>query len=139
LTEYVERFSQNGIDFDVLPELNDADLEKIGVLLGHRRKMLRSIRKMAQKPTAPPPAPTSTAVDSPQGAEWRQVSVMFADLVDSTALSTELDPEDLREVIAAYHECSREIISKSGGYIAKYMGDGILMYFGYPHAHELDP
>src|SRR5579863_2962152 len=86
-----------------------------------------------------PPAPATAA--SPRaaaGAERRQLTVMFCDLVGSTALSTQLDPEDLRDVIAAYHKCTAEVMTRLGGYVAKYMGDGVLIYFGYPEAHEAD-
>ena len=74
----------------------------------------------------------------PTSAERRQITVMFCDLVGSTALSTRLDPEDLREVIAAYHSCAADVVTRFGGYVAKYMGDGVLVYFGYPEAHEAD-
>ena len=86
-------------------------------------------------PAAPPAPPVARAVTA---AERRQLTVMFCDLVGSTALSTRLDPEDLREVIAAYHKCAADVVTRFGGYVAKYMGDGVLVYFGYPEAHEAD-
>src|SRR6516165_3034179 len=143
LGQYAQRFAENDIDFDVLNDLTDQDLEKIGVTsLGHRRKLLRAIanRKGVEHITpavdvadAPPAA--SRAADS---AERRQVTVMFSDLVGSTALSARIDPEDLREVISAYQKCVAETIRRFGGFVAKYLGDGVLVYFGYPEAHEDD-
>jgi SAM domain (Sterile alpha motif)/Adenylate and Guanylate cyclase catalytic domain len=132
MSEYAQRFVENGIDFSVLPHLTDQDLKDIGVLLGHRRKMLAAITEMTgTAPAAPAPTPQDMA-------ERRQVTVMFTDLVGSTALSARMDPEDLREVISAYQKCMAETVSRFGGFVAKYMGDGVLVYFGYPHAHEDD-
>jgi class 3 adenylate cyclase/predicted ATPase len=143
LSEYAERFAENGIEIDVLSELTDQDLEKLGVLLGHRRRMLRSIRELGGTaaaaasagsvagPSAPEPLPRDTA-------ERRQLTVMFVDLVGSTALSTRLDPEDLRAIINAYHGCCAQLVERNGGFVAKYMGDGVLAYFGYPRADEHD-
>src|SRR5262252_7823388 len=138
LFEYTQRFAENGIDVSVLRYLTDQDLEKIGVLLGHRRKMLAAIAELSG--TAPVmPQPASPPEEKRRhDAERRQLTVMFTDLVGSTALSTRLDPEDLRGIIAAYHRCCTELIEHNGGYIAKYMGDGVLAYFGYPQAHEHD-
>jgi class 3 adenylate cyclase/tetratricopeptide (TPR) repeat protein len=137
LSEYTDRFVENGIDVSVLSELTEQDFERLGVLLGHRRKMLRAIRDLGNPPVAAttPPVPDSTRQDD---AERRQLTVMFTDLVGSTALSTKLDPEDLREIISAYHRRCAEVIVKHGGFVARYMGDGILAYFGYPQAHEDD-
>src|SRR5262249_32015676 len=141
LSEYAERFAENDIDFTILSDLTDQDLEKIGIAsLGHRRKLLRAIanRETIGKsaPAAAVPAPaTPLPVDI---AERRQVTVMFSDLVGSTALSARMDPEDLREVISAYQECVAEIVRCFDGFVAKYMGDGVLVYFGYPKAHEDD-
>ena len=144
MSEYAERFAESDIDIDVLSELTDHDFDRLGVSLGHRRKMLRAIRELsaspiaasterqASAPTVPEPAPKDTA-------ERRQVTVMFSDLVGSTALSARLDPEDLREVISAYQKCVAETVGRFGGFVAKYMGDGVLVYFGYPQAHEDDP
>jgi class 3 adenylate cyclase len=138
--EYTQRFVENRIDLSVLPDLTDQDLEKMGVLLGDRRKMLRAIRDLgsASISVAAPSAPTETEPTRQDEAERRQLTVMFTDLVDSTALSTKLDPEDLRFVIGAYHKCVAETIARFDGFVAKYMGDGVLIYFGYPHAHEDD-
>jgi predicted ATPase/class 3 adenylate cyclase len=138
MSEYAQRFAENGIDFSALPHLTDQDLKDIGVLLGHRRKMLAAIAEMTGTSPAAPvstPAPEAKAQDT---AERRQVTVMFSDLVGSTALSARMDPEDLREVITAYQKCVAETVQRFGGFVAKYMGDGVLIYFGYPQAHEDD-
>src|SRR6266480_3425398 len=137
MSEYADRFAENGIDLSVLPDLTDQDLKEIGVLLGHRRKMLRAISELA---VTSPTAPRGAAPEPEQGhdAERRQVTVMFTDLVGSTALSTRMDPEDLREIISAYQNCVTEAVLRFDGFVAKYMGDGVLVYFGYPKAHEDD-
>ena len=140
--QYAQRFAENDIDFEILSDLTDQDLEKIGVTsLGHRRTLLRAIAtlKDVEQTTlaaavAAPPA-TPRAVDS---AERRQVTVMFGDLVGWTALSARMDPEDLREVITVYYKCVAEIVRRFGGFVAQYLGDGVLVYFGYPVAHEDD-
>jgi len=131
LIQYAQRFAENDIDPSVLRDLTDYDLEKIGVSLGHRKKILRAIAQLDEVGPKPVPVPRMEA-------ERRQVTVMFADLVGSTALSTRLDPEDLREIIGTYHRCCTEQIEKSGGFVARYMGDGLLAYFGYPRADEDD-
>ena len=123
----------------MLRHLTDADLEKIGVSLGHRRKMLAAIAEQ-HGATPSKPDPVGVVEAKPQDtAERRQVTVMFSDLVGSTALSARMDPEDLREVISAYQKCVAETVGRFGGFVAKYMGDGVLVYFGYPQAHEDDP
>src|SRR5215469_14748013 len=138
LPEYAQRFAENGIDVSVLRYLTDQDLEKIGVLLGHRRKMLAAIAELSgAAPVMPQPA-SPPEEKRRHDAERRQLTVMFTDLVGSTALSTKLDPEDLRSVIGAYHKCVAETVARFDGFVAKYMGDGVLIYFGYPHAHEDD-
>ena len=141
MSEYAKPFAENDIDFTILGDLTDQDLEKIGVAsLGHRRKMLRAIAdlKVVEK-GASAVAAVAPAGPRPQDtAERRQVTVMFSDLVGSTALSARMDPEDLREVISAYQKCVAENVSRYGGFVAKYMGDGVLVYFGYPQAHEDD-
>jgi class 3 adenylate cyclase len=137
LGQYAQRFAENGIDVSVLRYLTDQDLEKIGVLLGHRRKMLAAIAEFGG--AAPvSPQPTLTEPKTQDTAERRQVTVMFSDLVGSTALAARIDPEDLREVISAYQKCVAETVQRFGGFVAKYMGDGVLVYFGYPQAHEDD-
>ena len=137
LSEYVKHFAENRIDFSVLPELTDQDLEKIGVVLGDRRKILRAIRELGG--TTPAAQHPLIAAAKPQDtAERRQVTVLFSDLIGSTALAARMDPEDLREVISAYQKCVAETVRRFDGFVAKYMGDGVLIYFGYPQAHEDD-
>ena len=134
MSEYEQCFAENRIDFSVLPDLTDQHLKDLGIALGDRLKMLRAIRELSSAvsaPRQPEPQPQDTA-------ERRQVTVMFSDLVGSTALSARMDPEDLREVISAYQRCVAETVQRFGGFVAKYMGDGVLVYFGYPRAHEDD-
>ena len=138
LSEYAGRFAENGIDISVLPDLTDQDLKDIGVLLGHRRKMLRAISELAGTSTTALPHAAVPEPNQGHDAERRQVTVMFSDLVGSTALSARMDPEDLREVISAYQNCVAETVHRFDGFVAKYMGDGVLVYFGYPQAHEDD-
>jgi class 3 adenylate cyclase/ABC-type lipoprotein export system ATPase subunit len=145
LGNYEAVFRENEIDETVLPNLTADDLKELGVAaLGHRRKLLDAIAALRNDASgkAPPvdAATTSSASSTPpeDRAERRQVTVMFSDLVGSTALSTRMDPEDLREVISAYQKCAAETVQRFDGFIAKYMGDGVLVYFGYPQAHEDD-
>jgi SAM domain (Sterile alpha motif) len=136
MSEYAERFAENRIDLSVLPDLTDQHLEKLGVALGDRLKILHAIRGLSAAVAAQhDPSAAPVVQDS---AERRQLTVMFCDLVGSTALSGRLDPEDLRGIIGAYHRCCAETIERNGGFVAKYMGDGLLAYFGYPQAHEHD-
>jgi class 3 adenylate cyclase/tetratricopeptide (TPR) repeat protein len=123
----------------VLPELTADDLIDLGVTsIGHRRKLLAAIAALCAKaPQAAETAPAAAAAVS-GAAERRQLTVMFCDLVGSTALSGRFDPEDLREVIGAYHRCVADTVARFAGFVAKYMGDGVLIYFGYPEAHEDD-
>ena len=137
LSEYARCFADNDVDTSVLRHLTDQDLKELGVSLGHRRKMLAAIAETTgSAPSAP--IPTRNRVKAQDTAERRQVTVMFSDLVGSTALSARMDPEDLREVISAYQKCVAETVQRFGGFVAKYMGDGVLVYFGYPQAHEDD-
>jgi hypothetical protein len=148
LEQYEQAFRENDVDAEVLPELTAEDLIGLGVTsIGHRRKLLAAIvalRKEAvptREKTGPVTAPASNEFsDDPasSSAERRQLTVMFCDLVGSTELSARLDPEDLREVISAYHRAVSEIVAGFDGFVAKYMGDGVLVYFGYPRAHEDD-
>ena len=140
LGQYAQRFAENDISFAVLSDLTDQDLKEIGVSLGHRRQLLRAITELTGREKDAPKAAVGTAPSAaPQdAAERRQVTVMFSDLVGSTALSARMDPEDLREVISDYQKCVAETVQRFGGFVAKYMGDGILVYFGYPQAHEDD-
>ena len=136
LGEYAQRFGENAIDLSVVRDLTEQDLKDLGVLLGHRRKMLRAIAELKGDVLRTPQTGTKPAPRD--GAERRQLTVMFCDLVGSSALSARLDPEDLRAVIGAYHACIAEVIARNEGVIARYMGDGVLAYFGYPQAHEDD-
>src|SRR6201987_2997977 len=140
LSEYEQSFAENDIDMAVLPDLTDQHLKDLGVSLGHRLKMLRAIRGLSDASVAATAAPASVATEPIRRdeAERRQLTVIFCDLVGSTALSARLDPEDLRGIIGAYHHCCTELIERNGGFVAKYMGDGVLAYFGYPRAQEHD-
>jgi class 3 adenylate cyclase len=139
LEQYAPAFRDNDIDGEVLRGLTADDLRELGVAsIGHRRRLLDSIARLVDgtRSAGASPAPSGAAVSS--DAERRQLTVMFCDLVGSTGLSSRLDPEDLREVIAAYHRSVAEVVRGFDGFVAKYMGDGVLAYFGYPRAHEDD-
>jgi class 3 adenylate cyclase len=143
LGRYEAAFRDNEIDESVLPSLTAEDLKDLGVsIVGHRRKLLDAIAALRTDADATPSsgaATTSAPSVSPEDrAERRQVTVMFSDLVGSTALSARMDPEDLREVIAAYQKCVAETVRRFGGFVAQFLGDGVLVYFGYPEAHEDD-
>jgi predicted ATPase/class 3 adenylate cyclase len=143
LGQYAQRFTENDIDFNILIDLTDQDLEKIGVTsVGHRRKLLRAIANLkVDEEITPAVAVAASPLATPRAgetAERRQVTVMFSDLVGSTALSARMDPEDLRELISAYQKCVAETVRRFGGFVAQYLGDGVLVYFGYPEAHEDD-
>src|ERR1700736_3150089 len=142
LAQYAEAFEANEIDMDLLRQVDDQMLKDIGVSTGgHRLRFRNAIAKLNWM-DAPDPNVT-TALDATEvravSAERRQLTVMFCDMVGSTALSTRLDPEDLRGVIGAYHTCVADTVRRFDGFVAKYMGDGVLTYFGYPQAHEDDP
>src|SRR6202007_1572304 len=142
LEQYEAAFRENRIDDTVLPSLTAEDLKDLGVgFVGDRRKVLGAIAAGRAEASAPTPLsdpPLATGKAAQDTAERRQVTVMFSDLVGSTALSARMDPEDLREVISAYQKCVAETVRRFGGLVAKYMGDGVLIYFGYPQAHEDD-
>jgi class 3 adenylate cyclase len=143
LEQYASAFRDNDVDGEVLPELTTDDLISIGVTsVGHRRKLLAAIAALGTEPptVAQSAASATFAPFSPPtiDAERRQLTVVFCDLVGSTALSTRHDPEDLRELIGPYHRCVAETVGRFDGFVAKYMGDGVLIYFGYPQAHEDD-
>jgi class 3 adenylate cyclase len=135
LGEYGDAFEANKIDMDLLEEVDDQILKDIGMsAAGDRLRIRKAIAKLAPAPVAEanlraisPTHETATA-----SAERRQLTVMFSDLVGSTALSAKLDPEDLRSIITAYHRSCTELVERNGGFVAKYMGDGVLAYFGYP-------
>jgi class 3 adenylate cyclase len=136
LGEYAQRFAENRIDASVLRDLTDQDLKKIGIPLGHRKKMLRAIAQIGGALLT-----TSQAMTGPtreHTGERRQITVMLCDLTGSTVLSARLDPEDMRAVIDPYHAACARILQSYGGFLAEFRGDGILAYFGYPRAHEDD-
>src|SRR5580704_15501123 len=145
LGKYEAAFRENEIDETVLPSLTAEDLKELGVTaLGHRRKLLDAIAALRNDASGrAPPADAATPLSAPSAqpedrAERRQVTVMFSDLVGSTALSAHMDPEDLREIISAYQKSVAETVRRFDGFVAKYMGDGVLVCFGYPQAHEDD-
>src|SRR5260370_20400111 len=151
LERYSAAFLQNDITADVLPHLSADDLKELGVVsVGHRRQLLAAIGELAKKTPGPElenGAPSVSAARNvaaappgppPTEAERRQITVMFCDLVGSTALSARLDPEEMREIILAFQRCCARVVSGYGGFVAKYLGDGALVYFGYPRAHEDD-
>src|SRR5215467_2337833 len=151
MPEYGERFAENGIDVSVLPHLIDQDLKDMGVLLGHRRKMLAAIDELSSKsaaarapatgapialaaiPTASPIAPATEAV-----GERRYLTIMFCDLVDSTGIAAQLDAEEWRDLVNAYLDDASAAVTEMGGHVAKKLGDGLMALFGYPLAHEND-
>ena len=140
--KYEATFRENEIDETVLPRLTHETLKELGVTaVGHRLKLLDAVAALGTDgATKRPSADDVTALPSVtlDRAERRQVTVMLSDLVGSTALSARMDPEDFREVISAYQSCVAGTVKRSGGFVAKYMGDGVLVYFGYPQAHEDD-
>ena len=145
LGQYEDVFRDNGVDGAVLPKLTIDDLKELGVVgVGHRRKIIAAIEELNGSssvwPEAVRPATTISAAPPPSAdaAERRQLTVMFCDLVGSTALSVRLDPEDMREVIRAYQDACSAVVARYDGFVAKFMGDGVLAYFGFPRAHEDD-
>jgi class 3 adenylate cyclase/tetratricopeptide (TPR) repeat protein len=136
LGQYEGRFRENEIEADVLPELTEADLEKLGLPLGPRKRLLKAIANLGEAPKTS--GAESLTVPPEDAAERRQLTVMFCDLSGSTALSARLDPEDMRHVIRAYQDACSGVVARYDGFLAKFMGDGILAYFGFPNAHEDD-
>jgi class 3 adenylate cyclase len=140
LPQYEAAFRENEIDETLLSSLTAQDLKDIGVVVvGHRRKLINAIAGLSGN-AATAAVNRDAALDAsfPDTAERRQVTVMFADLVGSTALSTRMDPEDLREIISAYRKCVAKTVRHLGGFVSQYLGDGVLIFFGYPQAHEDD-
>ncbi len=139
---YWESFQKNAIDWDTLSDLNDEDLKGLGVLLGHRKKILRAIVQMSSDTDAKGGEEISNSTELFQveltQAERRLLTVMFCDLVNSTSLSYSLDPEEFQEIVRRFLDTCNQAIGRFEGYIAKYMSDGVLVYFGYPRAHEND-
>jgi class 3 adenylate cyclase/tetratricopeptide (TPR) repeat protein len=142
LGQYAQTFAENNIDYSILPDLNENDLEKIGVSLGHRKKLLRALAA-EQQPAGPANTPSNDTVlpvspSQHREAEFRQITVMFCDLVGSTQLSEALDPEDLQKLIDAYRAECNKAINRYDGEVARYLGDGVMAFFGWPRAHEDD-
>src|SRR5262245_56265873 len=141
LGRYQQAFRDNEIDEQILPRLTADDLKEIGVgPVGHRRKLLEAIAALSAGKSSANlmQSVPAAASDNHSSAERRQLTIMFCDLVGSTALAARLDPEDLREVLGAYHRVVSDVVAAAGGFVAKYMGDGVLVYFGYPQAREHD-
>src|SRR5690349_187362 len=145
LEQYAQLFRENDIDGEILCGMTAEDLKELGISsFGHRRRLLNAITALGAEPPTRDVARSATSVTSaptsppPIDAERRQLTVMFCDLVGSTPLSTRFDPEDLREIVGAYHRCVANTVARFAGFVAKYMGDGVLVYFGYPEAHEDD-
>src|SRR6516164_1689423 len=151
MSEYAERFAENGIDVSVLPHLTDQDLKDTGVLLGHRRKMLATIGELSSKPGAAPAPATGTPIGPASirtasliapaaevAGERRYLTVLFCDLVDSTGIAAKLDAEEWRDLVNAYLDHASAAVTEMGGHVAKKLGDGLMALFGYPLAHEND-
>src|ERR1700733_16239630 len=148
LGRYDTVFAADGIDFDVIRSLSDADLRELGLTLGDRKRLLKAVARLDEQqvidrvtpvvePATDPSGPLRDHAVSP-GGERRQLTVMFCDLVGSTALSEKLDPEELRDLLHAYRTLCGDVIARYDGFVARYVGDGILTYFGWPTAHEED-
>src|SRR5277367_3935001 len=140
LGHYETTFRDNAIGMDILTELTENDLAQFGVLFGDRKRLLKAIASLGSTEAAPkPPIAIVPTEPKPDAAERRQLTVMFCDLVGSTAISARFDPEDLRSIIGVYHRCCADCIERGGGFVAKYMGDGVLAYFGYPPPWDAGP
>ena len=145
LERYEAAFHQNDVSAALLPKLTAEDLKDLGITsVGHRRRLLEAIAALRTEamPAGDPVQMTQGAAHDPRStespAERRPLTVVFCDLVGSTELAARLDPEDLRDIIGAYHKTVAAVLTRFDGFVAKYMGDGVLAYFGYPHAHEDD-
>jgi class 3 adenylate cyclase/tetratricopeptide (TPR) repeat protein len=138
LQNYDAVFAANKIDFDVICSVTDADLRELGLALGDRKRLLQAVARLDQQPIADIVTPATVSEPVSAGGERRQLTVMFCDLVGSTALSEKLDPEELRSVLHAYRTHCGDVIARYDGFVARYVGDGILTYFGWPTAHEED-
>ena len=133
LSKYAGVFAEAEVDFAILPQLDDNDLRELGIPLGPRKNLLAAIAGLDARDSEPPSANPAS-----REAERRQLTVMFCDLVGSTALSGQLDPEDYREVMQAYQDTCAAVVGRYEGFVSKHLGDGVLVYFGYPQAHEDD-
>ena len=140
LEQYEAAFRENGVSAEDVRHLTAEDLEGLGVTaIGHRRRLLVAIAKLRDDDAASPQAVSSTTDHraSTSAGERRQLTVMFCDLVGSTALSEKLDPEELRSLLHAYRTLCGDVIARYDGFVARYVGDGILTYFGWPTAHRI--
>jgi hypothetical protein len=137
LGQYEGRFRESEIEADILPELTEADLEKLGLPLGHRKRILKAIANLGE--ASKTSGAESLALPPEDAAERRQLTVMFSDLAGSTALSARLDSEDMRHVIRGYQDACSGVVARYDGFLAKFMGDGILAYFGFPNATRTTP
>ena len=131
LPQYAELFESQRIELDVVPQLSDADLRELGIPLGDRKRLLAAILSLVE-------ATSETPVQTGPTAERRQMTVVFCDLIGSTELASRLDPEDLAAAMTSYHDCCKEVIERWGGHVAEFLGDGAVIYFGWPAAHEDD-
>ena len=139
LEKYAGAFAEAEIDVDILRELTETDLEKLGIPLGPRRKLLKAISGLHEgRPDKPIATMASGLVGAAAEAERRHITALFADMVGSTALAQGMDPEELRDVMRGFQNAAAGAVVRFDGYVAKFMGDGLLAYFGWPHAHEDD-
>ena len=137
LAVYIETFVENQVDLDAARDLSEADLKELGIPMGPRKKLLRAISVLGDATVTASVGPTVAKPEEHSGAaERRQLTVMFCDLVGSTSLSQQLDPEDLREVMRRYQDAVAGAVTRYAGHVAKYLGDGVLAYFGWPRAYE---
>jgi class 3 adenylate cyclase len=146
LGQYEEKFCDNKIDLDVLADLSDGDLEKLGIPLGDRKRLLKAIAELALREplaaqarlAAAAPISPAQSFAHPDAAERRPITVMFCDLVGSTSLASRLDPEDWRNMVNAYLDEASNAVTGLGGHVLKKLGDGLMVLFGYPQAEEND-
>jgi class 3 adenylate cyclase/tetratricopeptide (TPR) repeat protein len=132
LEKYAPVLAEHEITLEVLPHLTQSDIDQLGLPTGPRRRLMVEVQALAAPPTTPPPAGLT------QGAERRQLTVMFCDLVGSTALAERLDPEELRDLMQTYRKACGDVAARYEGHVAQYLGDGLMIYFGWPRAHEDD-
>src|SRR5262245_54441929 len=136
LEKYAEVFARHDVDLDVAANLSEGDLEKLGLSLGHRRKFLAAVAKLRGAQTTYHPAQQADAPRQEAGVERRQVTVLFSDLVGSTALASQLDPEDMDRLLQEYRKVCSAVVNRYDGHVAQYLGDGIVAFFGFPAAQE---
>ncbi len=136
LDQYSQVFADNDVDLEVLRILGDKDLQDLGVSFGHRKKLLKAIAELNGAEATQLARGPAAASDA--GGERRQLTVLFCDMVGSTALAQKLDPEQLRELMRSYQQACGAVVEKYGGHVAQYLGDGLMVYFGWPQAHEDD-